>query len=559
MWIPSLRIGRKTVASKDPTKLSRHKKTSPESTASKLIKAASQYQSTIELSEEISEILPLENSSTGISIQDILQAELHTARLLNVDIPDDPKQFIRILESRIQEITGTRKNVILILDEESGTYTCLNDELSDDFAKAPRELTWISDTYLQDMLDSPQVIHSFLHHQGNIFGIIAIADKEDGSPFTLRDDIVLEQLTQYLSVQVSHYLTLKQSLAKPAIQRILLQVSNRLLCAIDSPAIFQSTMETICEEIPFTAAQFIQLDRETGRGMVLYELANGMFTQDTVIREVDQFVSLLSLFQSQVWKHSYLYLKGEMLGDKSFSELFGLPDIKSVLMLPMVSQNNNINGALVLFQQETPVSLSKEALQAVEQISELLVSACERAHVLEKALEIATTDELTGALNRRGFYNRFDAEIDRARRNATPMCMAMIDIDHFKCINDTYGHLAGDQILSQLINKIQQNVRKSDILCRYGGEEFALVLPETTLPAAVELLERLRRKAEKCAFQTAAGPVKITFSMGVTTVETTKNFTKDFMHVVSESIAKADEALYEAKQLGRNRIIATDA
>lgn len=495
----------------------------------------------------------------GISVHDMVASELQAARLLNVNMSDEPRQFIQLLESRIREITGTRKNVILILDEESGIYTCLNDGIFDDITKAPQELTWISDHYLQDLLGSNQVIHSFLHHQGNIFGIIAIADKLDGSAFTLRDEIVLEQLSQYLSVQVNHFLVLKRSLVLPTMQRILLQISNRLLSAVDSPAIFEGALSSLLEHLPFTSGQFIQLDRRTGVGQVLYQLSNDAFEQGAPLREVDQFVSILSLFQSQVWKHSYLNLKGEMLGDKPFTELFGLPRIHSVLLLPMVSEDNQVNGALVLFQQHEAMPLSKEALKVVEQVSELVLSACGRARILEKALEMATTDELTGALNRRGFYSRFDAEVERARRGLSNLCVAMIDIDHFKNVNDTYGHLAGDQILRQFTRHLQKNIRKSDILCRFGGEEFALLFPETTLQAAADLMERLRRKIEKLEFQTAAGPINITFSAGIGVVETTQGLSKDPAQIISSALARTDEALYEAKLLGRNRIVVDES
>lgn len=548
------------VAAKHSQKHGSKSRPSSDYEITELVDATRAYTTQNYIQNPKADFLPLEPSPTsaGISVQDIMASELQAARLLNVGMTDEPRQFIHLLETRIKEITGTRKNVILILDEESGTYTCLNDELNAGFATAPRELTWISDTYLQDLLESQQVIHSFLHHQGNIFGIIAIADKVDGSPFMLRDEIVLEQLTQYLSVQVNHFLALKRSMMLPTFQRILLNISNRLLCAVDSADIFQNALESLMEELPFQAGQYIQVHAESGKGHVLYEQFNNTFYKDEPIREVDQFVSLLSLFQSQVWKHSYLYLKGEMLGDKSFSELFGLPDVVSVLVLPVTAEDGDLNGALVLFQQKEAVSLSKEALKVVEQISELVVSACSRAKVLEKALEIATTDELTGCVNRRGFYSRFDAEVDRARRNQTPLCMAMIDVDHFKIANDTYGHQTGDAILHQLAIAIQNNIRKSDVLCRYGGEEFALMLPETHLSAAVELVDRLRRKVERMAIPTPSGPVKITFSAGVDLVETQQNFSKETMDVISESISRSDAALYEAKQLGRNRVIAVD-
>jgi diguanylate cyclase (GGDEF)-like protein len=251
-------------------------------------------------------------------------------------------------------------------------------------------------------------------------------------------------------------------------------------------------------------------------------------------------------------------LKGETLGDKKFSELFGLPGIVSVLVLPIGTEEDGLDGALVLFQQEDQVPLSKEALEALEQVPALVTAACSRAGVLEHALEIATTDELTGSLNRRGFYDRFDGEMDRARRNQTAMCFALIDIDHFKMVNDTYGHVIGDQVLKALAQAMQKNIRKSDILCRYGGEEFALLLPETTLHDAHELLERLRKRIARTAFETSCGPLKISFSAGLQRISTDKDLSKPAMNVIRDTLASVDEGLYQAKQNGRNCVVLLD-
>ncbi len=520
-----------------------------------LLQASRSYTVLNHLDPKATYFIPMEPAVQSLTAQELMLAELQAARLLNIGMPADPKAFIALLEARIAEITGTKRNAILILDEESGTYTCLNDEIHEEYAQVPRELTWISDTYLQDLLGSEQVIHSFLQLDGNIFGIVAIADKLDGSAFTRWDELLLEQLNQYLSVQINHFLTLKRSLVLPSIQKILLQLSNALLSAVDSTAIYQAAMEILCQELPFTAGQYIFLDRESGTGHVQFQMGENGFEIQAPGKTVEQFASMLSLFQSQVWKYPYLYLKGEMLGDKSFAELFGLPDVVSVLFLPFISSDNQIEGALVLFQQKNQVPLSKDALSALEQAPGLIASACARAEILEKALELATTDELTGAVNRRGFYSQCDAEVDRARRNQRSMCIAIIDVDHFKLLNDTYGHLAGDQILRRLSELIHQNIRKSDLLCRFGGEEFALLLPETSLRAAMELLERLRRKVERLNFQTDVGPVKVTFSGGIDLIDIDAALSKGSLQLVSESLARADEALYEAKQLGRNRII----
>lgn len=480
------------------------------------------------------------------------QAELKIARLLNLDLTQHPEQFIPLLEKRIQEITGCAKSAILLLDENSGTYRCLNDEA---YSRPSRELTWVSDHFLQELLKSESVIYAYLADQNQIFGIVAIADKVGKKPLALADQLILEQMSPYLAVQVKHYLRLKEMTLIPAVQKILLNISSRLLGAVDSTAIFQNTMEALLAELPFTAAQYIELDKKSGKGKINYQLVNDHFIFGKVIKKVDSFAAILSLFKSQVWKHPYLQFKGQSLGDTPFSELFGLDNITNVLVLPIHNSHKEVQGALVLFQQNQEVVLSDVVLHVLQEVVDLVNSAKQRARVLEKALEIATTDELTRTLNRRGFYTACHAEVDRARRNQRDMVLSIIDLDHFKTLNDTYGHLVGDTVLRKVAERLLKNIRKSDIICRFGGEEFTLLLPETSLAQASELLERLRQSIERVPIQTSAGPIKATFSGGLAEVPLFGRQQKlSAMEVISRAMAKADKALYDAKKKGRNQI-----
>jgi diguanylate cyclase (GGDEF)-like protein len=488
-----------------------------------------------------------------------LAQELRAARLFNLGFSEDPNEFIHSMEDALKELTGCEKSAVLILDEASGTYRCLNDEARTQTLSAPRELTWVSDHFLQELLGSEGVLYTYLCDNTQIFGIVAIADKSDKEALTLGDQLILEQLSPYLAIQVKHYLRLRKSLMIPAVQRILLDVSNRLLGAVDTPAIFQNALDAILSELPFDAGQYIQLEPHTGKGRVLYQMTHEEFLFGKVIRKVDQFNALMSLFRSQVWQHPYLHLKGESLGDKAFSEMFGLDGIQSVLVLPMVDTHlgqDEIPGALVLFQQGEARPLSEITVNVLEELGHLIESATARAQVLEKALEIATTDELTGTLNRRGFYTHCHAEIDRANRNGRPMTLAILDLDNFKSLNDTYGHMVGDMVLRHVADILKHNLRKSDILCRFGGEEFTLVFPETSLETSYELIERLRGLVDESIVETPEGAIHVTFSAGVETVrieDVAKR--RSPLEVISEALARADKALYEAKHTGRNRVI----
>jgi diguanylate cyclase (GGDEF)-like protein len=160
---------------------------------------------------------------------------------------------------------------------------------------------------------------------------------------------------------------------------------------------------------------------------------------------------------------------------------------------------------------------------------------------------MATTDALTGLMNRREFNKRISEEFSRAKRHKSPLSLALFDIDFFKKINDTYGHNAGDAILNELGNLISGNTRTSDIACRYGGEEFALILTETSQVEAYELLDRLRKLVEEEIFNKSKVPIRATISVGVAQLDLSDKAPVDFCE-------RADKALYKAKESGRNRV-----
>jgi diguanylate cyclase (GGDEF)-like protein len=166
---------------------------------------------------------------------------------------------------------------------------------------------------------------------------------------------------------------------------------------------------------------------------------------------------------------------------------------------------------------------------------------------------MAITDELTQLYNRRYFHTSLDAEISRAKRYAHSISLLILDIDHFKQVNDNHGHQIGDQVLSELGTTITSITRENDIVARYGGEEFAIILPEAELPEACDCAEKIRKAIEKKGFILEDGSfLNLTTSIGVASAGRIKIPVKD----VAENIIKlADQALYKAKESGRNRVI----
>ena len=165
----------------------------------------------------------------------------------------------------------------------------------------------------------------------------------------------------------------------------------------------------------------------------------------------------------------------------------------------------------------------------------------------DEIYRMTTVDGLTQVFNRRYFEDAIERELSRSRRYTRPLSLVLLDIDHFKKINDTYGHLAGDAVLKELALTVRARTRREDVFARFGGEEFALLLPEVDQKGAMLLAEKARKLVEKHRFQFDGEHIVVTMSAGVATmVKKSEN--------PNELIRRADEKLYEAKTGGRNRV-----
>ncbi|MFK3799819.1 diguanylate cyclase [Pseudomonas sp. NPDC088444] len=168
-----------------------------------------------------------------------------------------------------------------------------------------------------------------------------------------------------------------------------------------------------------------------------------------------------------------------------------------------------------------------------------------RAH-LEEQRQKALIDTLTGLPNRAAWNERLDQEIEQLQKDRSSLLLGILDLDHFKRINDGYGHLAGDKVLKIVATQLQKKLRAADFMARFGGEEFVVLLPRTQMADGLALLERMRQTVEQCPFHFKGEPVTITVSMGVTTFRPGER--SDLV------LKRADQALYRAKDSGRNRI-----
>jgi len=229
-----------------------------------------------------------------------------------------------------------------------------------------------------------------------------------------------------------------------------------------------------------------------------------------------------------------------------FSHPMRIKDYESLLVLPLLVKDEVIGTFTVAAQRAGAFPGDRREMLGV--IANQVAISMRGARMYEALEEQATTDGLTGLVNHRTFQERFSTMLGRAERHELPVSLLLTDIDHFKRVNDSYGHPTGDEVLRRVAAILKASARKIDIVARYGGEEFALVLESTDRAGARQLAERIRQEVEQQSFPSGKGPFQATLSIGVAT------YPEDAREK-AEIIARADQSLYAAKHGGRNRTV----
>ncbi len=219
----------------------------------------------------------------------------------------------------------------------------------------------------------------------------------------------------------------------------------------------------------------------------------------------------------------------------------------AMLAVPMKHQDA-VLGVLNL-ERPDPASFTPEEIELFTAVGDLAAVAVKNARLHEETVSLATTDALTGIPNRRHLFNQLELEVARANRFGNQVSVLMVDIDHFKHLNDLAGHRAGDSVLREVSDLMRTQVRKVDTLARYGGEEFMLLLPQVTKAEAAEVAEKLRRRVEEAPLPHAqTQPLgKVTISVGVANLPVDAN-------ALEKLVDCADSALYASKRAGRNKV-----
>lgn len=204
---------------------------------------------------------------------------------------------------------------------------------------------------------------------------------------------------------------------------------------------------------------------------------------------------------------------------------------QNLTISPLSGPDGKVQKICLMIYDVTDVATGKRALEKAN----------------EQLAKLSMTDRLTGLLNRGTWENLVDAEFERYRRYGHDTVLVMFDIDHFKAVNDTHGHLAGDEVIKHTAQTTRNHLRHADRPGRYGGEEFGIILPETDAKGASIICERIREAIEQSIVQTEVAPIQYTISMGIAPLS-------DEPENYMQWLQQADEALYAAKEGGRNRV-----
>jgi diguanylate cyclase (GGDEF)-like protein len=223
-------------------------------------------------------------------------------------------------------------------------------------------------------------------------------------------------------------------------------------------------------------------------------------------------------------------------------------DDERMLAVAPIRYRSEKMGFLIVYDENPQRTLSQHEGQTLMAMAGHAAIATSNSRLFEEVHQLATTDGLTGLYNRRHFLEVAEQTFQFAKHHQHPLAMMLLDVDLFKQINDRHGHTTGDEVLRGIATLLEANLPEEGMVGRYGGEEFVVLLPQTSLQEALEVAEHLRRRVATTIFPTAKGPVTTTISLGVAEIDPAL---PSFLALLDQ----ADAALYQAKAEGRNRVV----
>jgi two-component system, cell cycle response regulator len=319
----------------------------------------------------------------------------------------------------------------------------------------------------------------------------------------------------------------------------LIEISKGLNSTLEYNTLIDSILLTCMGHMQLIRAGIFLLKELDGNAFVLHRNYKGFDLSHTIEYAIDSRSPVVKFLES----HSKCYTLPELMKALPGEDLKVFTEINPDLIVPLKGKGR-MNGVIVLAERISELPFTVSEKEYLMNIASLAGIAIQNAYLYE----LATTDMMTKLKIHHFFQNALVEEKERAFETKAPLSMIMIDIDHFKRFNDTYGHQCGDKVLKNVAATLKENCRQFDLAVRYGGEEMAVILPATDLAAAIVVAERIRSSIESLKVMNAGKELSVTVSVGVSQYDSVRDSeTRDI-------IERADKALYKAKQEGRNRV-----
>jgi diguanylate cyclase (GGDEF)-like protein len=384
---------------------------------------------------------------------------------------------------------------------------------------------------------------------GHVRGVV-VADRLEPRPFTEEDERLLATLAaEILRAVAAERLMDGMKRTRDEKERFYAAIErlNRMRKPVE---VFDATLEIARAMAPVDFAAVTVVAREDGR--VRHRVARVSAAEaGRAPLEGLEFGDETGLVASVVRLGASLPSKEiDPARTPVFDAATRLRGVAAIKVIPLRA-GEEVLGTLVLGARRAG-AIGAEAVRQLEVVGLQAGQAILRAGLFEQAERLATTDGLTGLTNHRTFQARLDEHLAHAERYGKKLSLLLCDIDHFKSVNDTYGHPAGDEVLRSVARTLAREARQTDVVARYGGEEFAIVMPETDEAGALVIAERIRERIAQLVLETDQGPLRVTMSLGLAT------FPGEGARK-SQLVERADACLYHAKRHGRNRSVSSQA
>jgi diguanylate cyclase (GGDEF)-like protein/PAS domain S-box-containing protein len=385
--------------------------------------------------------------------------------------------------------------------------------------------------------------------RGRTVGALGVVDRNPGRIFSLDDQRLLVLFAQQVTTAIENARLYADEKRRSDELSVLFNSSAALVKTLDLDEVYNIATRQLAQAVRASSARIMSFNAEKGQATILAEYFSPEASDTERVSDEGATYDLTTFPQTlaaiRTGRSLSLLISSSDLdpGDRQELQTYG---IKSALQLPMIAFDQII-GYAEIWDSRNEREWSEEDIQFCQTLANQAAIVIENARLYNQMQFLAVTDTLTGIFNRRGLFERGRHEINRALRSAHPLAAILLDIDHFKHINDTFSHAVGDEVLRTLAELCNQNLRSVDIIGRYGGEEFAILLPDTDTAPALQVAERLRQCVAETPVITQNGMVNFTISLGVACLT-------DGVSTLAVLLDHADSAMYQAKAAGRNKV-----